>query len=288
MRSRVEAIRALLAAVLLLAACRAPTTTPDVSFDAERAYEHVVAQCELGPRPTGSQANLRTGEYILAQLEAVGWSAQVQEFSYRGVTGRNIIAARGAENTPVILGAHYDTRPVADRDPLYPDQPILGANDGASGVAVLLELARVLDADVSPVQLMFFDAEDRGNLDGWPFSVGAAYAAEQLQVEPSAVIVVDMIGDKEQQVYWEGNSDPGLREELWAVAAELGFQDYIIANERHTIIDDHLPFKQRGYRAVDMIDFDYPYWHTTQDTIDKVSPESLGRIGRTLETWLES
>jgi Zn-dependent M28 family amino/carboxypeptidase len=191
----------------------------------------------------------------------------------------------------VIIGAHYDTRPVADQDP-NPDQrqqPILGANDGASGVAVLLELARVLEQEQleRQVWLAFFDAEDRGRLDGWPFSVGAREMAQNLVIRPQAVVVVDMIGDADQNIYYERNSDPELSAELWAIAGELGYSDSIIPQAKHTIIDDHLPFIEQGIPSVDMIDFDYPYWHTLEDTADKVSPTSLERVGRTLEVWLE-
>jgi Zn-dependent M28 family amino/carboxypeptidase len=150
-------------------------------------------------------------------------------------------------------------------------------------------MARVLEADKlkNEVWLAFFDAEDRGRLDGWPFSVGARQMAENLIVAPQAVVVVDMIGDADQNIYLEQNSTPALRRELWAVAGELGYQAYIIPELRHTIIDDHIPFLERGIPAIDIIDFDYPYWHTTADTADKVAPESLERVGRTLEVWLE-
>ncbi|HNT06377.1 MAG TPA: M28 family peptidase, partial [Anaerolineae bacterium] len=185
--------------------------------------------------------------------------------------------------------AHYDTRPIADRDPTDPTQPVPGANDGASGVAVLLELARVLDQSKvnKQVWLAFFDAEDCGNINGWPFSVGAAHMAEHLSVQPKAVVVVDMVGDEDQRFMWETASNDALNRSLWAVAADLGYQHQFIPRLGYSIIDDHVPFLQRGFAAIDIIDFDYPYWHTTQDTPDKVSPESLQRIGRVLQKWLE-
>jgi Zn-dependent M28 family amino/carboxypeptidase len=188
-----------------------------------------------------------------------------------------------------MLGAHYDTRSVANRDPVDPTQPVPGANDGASGVAVLLELARSVEVDKGPLEvwLAFFDAEDQGNINGWPFSVGASFMAQHLSAKPQAVVVVDMVGDLEQEFLWERNSDPDLSRTLWTIAADLGYEANFVPQEGYAIIDDHLPFRQQGLVAVDIIDFDYPYWHTTEDTPDKVSPESLQRVGRVLETWLE-
>jgi Zn-dependent M28 family amino/carboxypeptidase len=246
-------------------------------------------QCGFGPRPPGS-ANLRLlGDHILAVAEGYGWSTEAQEFVYDEVTLRNLVARKGS-GPVVILGAHYDTRPFADNDPPETQaQYILGANDGASGVAVLLELARVLDMARVPyeVQLVFFDAEDSGHLGDWPFSVGAEQYAGALEVEPKYVIVVDMVGDLDQQFYWEGYSDPDLNREIWELAAELGYGEQFVPQVRWQIIDDHLPFVDRGWTAIDVIDFEYAYWHTTQDTADKVSAESLARIGTVLEVFLE-
>lgn len=117
--------------------------------------------------------------------------------------------------------------------------------------------------------------------------VGAREMAQNLVVRPQAVVVVDMVGDADQDIYYERYSTPELSAELWAIAADLGYSDSIIPEPKHTIIDDHLPFVEQGIPAVDIIDFDYPYWHTLEDTADKVSPTSLERVGRTLEVWLE-
>ncbi len=264
--------------------------SPNLSFSGDVAYQHVLAQIAIGPRPTGSDAGWATGNFIIAELDKAGWSAESQEFLFKGVKGRNIIGRKGS-GPIIIIGAHYDTRPAADQeqDAALRAEWIDGANDGASGVAVLLELARVLDSETlkNEVWLAFFDAEDRGRLDGWPFSVGARQMAQELTVNPQAVVVVDMIGDAGQQLYYEHNSTDELSIEIWAVAAELGYQDHFIPEFRHTIIDDHIPFLERLIPAVDIIDFDYPYWHTVEDTADKVSPESLERVGRTLQVWLE-
>ncbi|MGC8879341.1 MAG: M28 family peptidase [Anaerolineae bacterium] len=260
-------------------------------FDGTRAYQFVLEQLALGPRPVGSTAGWKTGDYIIRQLEEFGWDVSTQEFTYKGVKGRNIIG-KGGSGPILILGAHYDTRPVADQDPdpAKRDEPILGANDGASGVAVLLELARVLDRSAlkREVWLTFFDAEDRGRLNGWPFSVGAMEMALRLTRLPEAMVLVDMIGDADQQIYFEHNSHPKLAAEIWEIAKSLGYEEHFIPQLKYTIIDDHLPFAQRGIPAVDIIDFDYPYWHTTQDNADKVSAASLHRVGHTLQVWLES
>jgi glutaminyl-peptide cyclotransferase len=274
----------LLSAVLATAGCRHQR----VSFDGQKAYEQVLKQCAFGARPVGSEENRQTADYISTTLQKLGWAVEVQDFTYRGVMGRNVIASRGT-GPLVLLGAHYDTRSVANRDPVDPTQPVPGADDGASGVAVLLELARTLDMDQVPfeVWLVFFDAEDQGDINDWPFSVGASYMAQHLTSKPQAVVVVDMVGDQEQQFLWEANSDADLERTLWAIAANLGYEDNFIPRVGFALIDDHLPFRQEGLVAVDIIDFDYPYWHTAEDTPDKVSPDSLQRVGRVLETWLE-
>jgi len=271
---------------ILTGGCRASPARQ--TFDGQRAYQHVVAQCNLGPRPAGSAAGWATGDYIITELEKLGWAVTSQEFTYKGIKGRNVVGRRG-RGSVIILGAHYDTRPYADHDPVDRNQPILGANDGASGVAVLLELAHCLDENQlqNEVWLVFFDAEDRGRLDGWPFSVGAEFFANELEEIPEYVIVVDMIGDTDQNIFFEHNSDVALQKQIWTVAADLGYQRYFVPEYKWTIMDDHIPFARRGIRAVDIIDFDYPYWHTTQDTPDKVSPESLYRVGRVLEELLE-
>ncbi len=269
---------------------RPPLLAPP-SFDGEMAYRHLLAQVEIGPRPTGSKAGRATGDFIMAQLNKAGWPVESQKFIFKGVEGRNIIGRRGS-GPIIILGAHYDTRPAADHDPnpAQRSQWIDGANDGASGVAVLLELARTLESGrlKNEVWLTFFDAEDRGGLDGWPFSVGARHMAENLAVNPQSVIIIDMVGDAKQNIFFERYSTAALQNEVWAVAAELGYEAHFIPQPRTAIIDDHIPFLERNIPAIDIIDFDYPYWHTLADTPDKVTPASLERVGRTLEVWLES
>jgi Zn-dependent M28 family amino/carboxypeptidase len=244
----------------------------------------------FGPRPAGSAALAESAGYITGTLVALGWAVDAQAFELHGLPLRNLVARANVGRGPVvILGAHYDTRPVADRDPLDPAQPYLGANDGASGTAVLLELARTLDLEYIPyeVWLVFFDGEDRGGLDGWDYAEGARRFAADLAVTPAFVIVVDMVGDREQQLPFEENSTPEIRDAIWAVAARLGYGEVFLARPGQRITDDHVPFLERGIKAVDIIDFDYPYWHTAEDTADKVSADSLARVGRTLEVYLE-
>ena len=257
-------------------------------FDGQRAYRLVEDQVALGPRPTGSQASFQTGQLILQALEDAGWSSGVHEFTYLGAAGRNLIGTAGS-GPVLLLGAHYDTRRQADRDPVSPTEPVLGANDGASGVAVLLELARSLDPTSlrNEVWLVFFDAEDNGGLDGWDWIAGSRAFAAQLTEVPEAAVIVDMVGDSDQQIYIDRNSDAVLSADLWAIAAGLGYEQYFIPVPLYAMLDDHTPFAELGIPAVDIIDFDYPYWHTTQDTADKVSPGSLERVGRVLEVWLE-
>jgi len=281
--------------VLLLAACRAPTPSVPLTFSGERAYEWVTRQCDLGYRITGTEANRQAGDMFIDELRAQGWEVYEQTFTYKETPVRNILAWKGEATDgggAVLVGAHYDTRRSADMED--PAQPVLGANDGASGVAVLLELARSLSWDTKSrrIYLAFFDAEDNGRLDGWDWIVGSSYMAahwgEAGESPLAAVVVVDMIGDADQQVYYERNSDPDLSRVLWDIAAELGYGDRIIPQYRHAMLDDHIPFAQKSIPAVLMIDFDYPYWHTLQDTPDKVSAESLEAVGRTVEVWLES
>ncbi|NIQ57794.1 MAG: M28 family peptidase, partial [Gemmatimonadetes bacterium] len=159
-----------------------------------------------------------TGDYIISHLQEQGWVVETQEFTYRDTPVRNVIGRPSAGSDPgvegppvIVLGAHYDTRRSADKED--PAVPVLGANDGASGVAVLLELARTLDRDKlqHQVWLAFFDAEDNGNLDGWEWCVGSSHMAAHLPVAPQAVVVVDMVGDADQQLYLERNSDAILQ-----------------------------------------------------------------------------
>jgi len=264
-----------------------PEAAP-VAFDGQRALADVETQVAFGARTPGSAGQARVLEWMRAELSAAGWDSRIQSAEMLGHPIQNLIAWRGDEPPQVILGAHYDSRLFADHDPdpFKQLQPVPGANDGASGVAVLLELARTLPEDAPPLWLVFFDAEDNGDIHGWDWILGSRAFVEQLKERPEAVVIVDMIGDAEQDIYIERNSDPVLVNEIWAAAADLGYADRFIAQPKHSMLDDHTPFLQAGIPAVDIIDFDYPYWHTTADTPDKVSAESLAAVGETLREWL--
>jgi hypothetical protein len=266
-----------------------PTPTPqDMPFSGELAMQHAAAQMQWVPRHPGTEGARLCGDYILAQLAALGWAAEEQPFVYQETACRNLIGKRGS-GPILIIGAHYDTRRYADSDPdpANHDQPVPGANDGASGVAVLLELARVLRPEElgRTIWLTAFDAEDNGGIDGWDWIVGSRYMAENLTETPQGMVLVDMIGDAGLQIYYERHSTTELKEGIWQVAADLGYEAFI-PQEKYSIIDDHIPFLQQGIPAVDLIDFDYPYWHTVADTLDKISAASLEAVGRTLEQWL--
>jgi Zn-dependent M28 family amino/carboxypeptidase len=266
------------------------TLASPAQFDGERALADVAYQVELGPRTPGSEAHDQVVDWMLEQLEGAGWQAEVQESELNGQRIRNVVARRSDNAPQILLGAHYDTRLLADQDadPALSALPVPGANDGASGVAVLLELARTLPQESVPVWLVFFDAEDSGRLPGWEWIMGSRSFASTMDVRPQAVVIVDMIGDADLDIYYERNSDPALSEEIWTQAAALGYDEQFIAEPNHSMTDDHTPFLELGIPAVDIIDFDYPYWHTGQDTLDKVSADSLEAVGRTLWHWILS
>jgi glutaminyl-peptide cyclotransferase len=264
---------------------------PHAVFQGERALAFAAKQMTFGPRIPGSTAHRMAGDWIVECLEETGWETELQEFTYQEAKLRNIIGSwePGSGERPILLGAHYDTRPVADRDDEFPLKPVPGANDGASGVAVLLELARVIAGNRSSqdVWLVFFDGEDSGGLQNWDWVVGSSYFALEISFTPSSVIIVDMVGDRDLNLYFERNSTPELAQSVWQIANTMQYEDFIPV-EKYALLDDHTPFLERGFQAIDIIDFDYPYWHTTEDTIDKISSESLEQVGRTLQAWLEA
>ena len=266
---------------------RAPL--PDaVTFDSSHAYTDILTQITFGPRIVGSEGHAKIRKWIRSELESAGWMVEIQQTERMGHPIYNITAKRNADPPQIILGAHYDSRMFADQDPTPGRQaePVPGANDGASGVAILLELARSLPKDSQPVWLVFFDAEDNGNIEGWDWILGSSAFAEKLTVQPRAVVIVDMIGDADLNIYLEKNSNITLRTEIWSTAEKLGYGDKFINKEKFSMLDDHTPFLEAGIPAVDIIDFDYPYWHTTQDTPDKVLAESLQAVGDTLLNWI--
>jgi Zn-dependent M28 family amino/carboxypeptidase len=257
-------------------------------FDSSHAYADVLTQISFGPRIVGTEAHARTRKWISSELETAGWIVDIQQTERMGHPIYNIIAKRNADPPQIILGAHYDTRMYADQDPTpgRQSEPVPGANDGASGVAILLELARSLPKDTQSVWLVFFDAEDNGNIEGWDWILGSRAFAEEYAIQPRAVVIVDMIGDADLNIYLEKNSNIVLRTEIWSTAEKLGYSDKFLNKEKFSMLDDHTPFLEAGIPAVDIIDFDYPYWHTLQDTPDKVSAESLQVVGDTLLNWI--
>lgn len=257
-------------------------------FDGQRAYADVVTQVNFGARTPGSQAHAEARAWMEEELLRAGWQVEVQESEAMGHPIFNLVAKRGEAPPQIILGAHYDSRLFADQDPNPSNRslPVPGANDGASGVAVLLELARTLPEDTPSLWLVFFDAEDNGRIAGWDWILGSREFVKNNPIQPQAVVIVDMIGDAELQIYQERNSSPQLTAEIWAAAQTLGYDDTFIPEYKFSILDDHIPFLEAGIPAVDIIDFDYPYWHTLEDTPDKVSPQSLQIVGETLTAWL--
>ncbi len=265
-------------------------------FDGGSAMKFLEDQCDIGYRYPGTPEHRRLQRYIVSQLKEFGANISLQPFDGVLSTGDtlhlvNIIANYNMKaGKRILLGAHYDTRPWADQDPdpAKRSQPIMGANDGASGVAVLLEIARLLGEQTPPVgvDLVFFDGEDYGEATkAWDFCLGSKHFASTLKgYRPAAAIILDMIGDKDLSVNMEGYSraaSPEVVDKLFSIAEELGIKQFV-REPGETIIDDHLPFIQAGIQAVDLIDFDYPYWHTVSDTPDKCAPESLDAIGRVL------
>jgi Zn-dependent M28 family amino/carboxypeptidase len=172
-------------------------------------------------------------------------------------------------------------------DEIAQSSPVPGANDGASGVAVLLELARTLPPlDDQQIWLVFFDLEDQGRINGWEWIIGSRAFVQNLSEKPDRVVILDMIGDADLQIYREWGSDPTITDAIWETASRLGYGDAFVNEVKYSILDDHVPFIDAGIPAVDIIDFDYPYWHTLEDTADKVSPRSLEIIGLTITAWL--
>jgi len=257
-------------------------------FNGNRALADVETQVSFGARIPGSTAHSHALEWMQTELTAAGWESRLQNAEMLGHPITNVIAQRGEAAPKIILAAHYDSRLLADQDtdPANRLKPVPGANDGASGVAVLLEMARVLPQDAPALWLVFFDAEDNGDIQGWDWILGSRAFVEQLETHPEAVVIVDMIGDADQNIYMEANSDPQISNEIWSIAAELGYEERFIPQTKYSMLDDHTPFLETGIPAIDIIDFDYPYWHTLADTPDKVSAESLEAVGRTLQVWL--
>jgi Zn-dependent M28 family amino/carboxypeptidase len=283
----------LLIAVIYPAGCSVINQTeksiPD--FNGERAYKDVKYQVSLGPRIPGTLGQEQFLKWLNEELAKYDWEVELQAHEIKGNTIINVVASRGEDGQYILLGAHYDTRIYADLDPDpgMRSLPVPGANDGGSGVAVLLEMARILPDELPvPVQLVFFDAEDNGGIGDWDWILGSRAFVQQLEIPPEAAIIVDMVGDADLKIYKEHNSDDDLMEQIWEQARLLGYDEVFLPEYKFSVLDDHTPFLEAGIPAVDIIDLDYPYWHTTADTADKVSVESLQIVGDTLMAWILS
>ncbi len=282
-----------------LVGCQA--TVP--KFDSQRAFGFLTAQCDFGPRNPGSPGYEQCRQYLLANFAQLADTVFQQEFQATdALTGikyqsHNIIAQFAVGKEPrILIGAHWDTRPRADHDPnrTRRSEPILGANDGASGVAVLLELATGMHASPPPVgvDLVLFDAEDMGISDEpQTYALGSRVFARELPIrKPDYAIVIDMIGDRDLEIPVERNSmlqNPALVKELWELARVLklsAFQPRIGVS----VYDDHIPlWEEAAIPAIDIIDFHYPnryqnFWHTHQDVPANCSAASLEQVGTLL------
>ena len=262
---------------------RSPIPGPS-SFDSSRAWAHLERQVALGPRPAGSAAIAECRRYIVAQLKAAGLTAREQAFDARTPSGTirmvNLIATiPGRRSDRIALATHYDTK-------LFKEFRFVGASDGASSTAAVLELARVLASrrNEFTIELLFFDGEEavvewRGNdrIYGSRHYVQAAREAGTLG-GLKALILLDMIGDRELTIRQDANSTPWLNDIVWASAARLGHRPSFL-DEEMAIEDDHLPFMEAGVPSIDIIDFDYAAWHTAADTIERLSARSLQIVG---------
>ena len=298
LRSRPGGIVISLLGICFFAVGAAAGDPASVGFDGERAYGDLLAQMALGPRTPGSTAIAKVRELILDKLGRNGFSTGTQEFhAFSEVTASNFKAInlygvfpKGAK-VRYLVSAHYDSRPVADRDPDPSKRtlPVPGANDGASGVAVLLELSRAVPrlAAGHGIALVFFDAEDCGlssQTEG--FCLGSRYMAKHLPAGLDFEIGVnlDMVGDADLRIPHEALSlkhCPAVVRAFWAIGTRL-HPGIFVDEPGPSVYDDHMPFVEAGKAYIDIIDFDYPAWHTTGDTGDKCSAASLKAVGDTV------
>lgn len=290
----------------------AGATVIPAPYDADRAFGYLLEICELGPRPSATPAMRRQQELLTAFFEQRGAAVELQRFEVRhpqtgeAVELANLIASWHPQRPKrFLLCAHYDTRPFPDRDPVNPRGRFVGANDGGSGVAALMELSNhfeQLPADVG-VDIVLFDGEELVYEEGRDdYFLGSTYFARTYLANPPAVpyragVLLDMVGDKELKIYYERNSWNYAREvckSVFATAETLGV-DAFVPRIRHEIRDDHLPLNQIArIPTIDLIDFDYPrpgigapqYWHTTRDVPENCSGHSLATVVYVVHQWL--
>jgi len=292
--SRARAVAA--AGLVLVLACQARAGAGHGrEFNGQTAFGYVEQQMDFGPRVPNTPGHERTGAWLEAQLRQRADTVIVQTFTQRTSRGatlrlRNLFARFRPQATErVLFLAHWDTRPKADKSPNLGQQqlPVPGANDGASGVAVLLGVADALKARAPQVgvDLLFVDGEDWGDFsDSTETLLGARYFAGHLPPGYTTLFAVlfDMVGDKDLQFLQEGYSvsrAPEVVQRVWDTAAQLGYGRVFVPRVGEALTDDHVPLQQAGIRAIDVIDFTFPYHHTTEDTIDKVSAASLQIVG---------
>jgi glutaminyl-peptide cyclotransferase len=262
-----------------------PQATSATAFDSARAFEHLKRLVEIGPRPAGSGGAEKTRAYIKAEMKALGLAVSEQGFEASTPVGRvrmvNLrVTIPGASNTGrLIIAGHYDTK-------LFEDITFVGANDAGSSTAFLIEFARVLKdrRNALPIELLFLDGEEAygewstGNTFGSRHYVLEASQSAASLKQIKAMILVDMIADKQLTFKRDENSTPWLTDIIWSAARKLDRPAF--SAETTFVEDDHLPFLRAGIPAVDIIDLEYPdasnrYWHTVEDTLDKVSPHGL-------------
>lgn len=272
----------------------ASSGAPYPRFDGAAAYELVQRQVAFGPRVPGTEGHRAMAAWVEEYLRQRADTLIVQRFTHVSVDGVslpmvNFLARFRPSSRPVLLLAHWDTRPRADAayDPADREKPVPGANDGASGTAVLLELANVLAQTPPPraVDILLVDGEDYGDFAvGEDVFLGSRHFAANLPQGYRAEygVLLDMVGDRDLNIYVEGNSNrlaPEVVDRVWNIARRLGFNDIFHRETRHTVNDDHIPLNNAGIPTIDVIDFDYAYWHTPEDTPDKVTASSLGAVG---------
>ena len=255
------------------------------AFDAGRAFEHIRQLVAIGPRPPGSSGSRQAREYIIAELKRSGITATEQRFDavtpFGPMQMTNVLARiPGQRPERLLIGGHYDTK-------LYRQFRFVGANDGGSSTAMLLELGRVLAQRKSPltIELAFFDGEE-ALLPNWgegDNTYGSRHYVAAAQKDGSlgtvkGLVLVDMVGDRQLNILREGHSTRWMMDLIWASAARLGHRAAFL-DEGFAVDDDHRPFLVAGVPAVNVIDLDYAAWHTPNDTLDQVSARSLQFVG---------
>lgn len=274
-------------AVLFVLGCSASSQTAATqasAFDGNRAWEHLKNQVAIGPRVAGTPANAETRQYIITSLAAFGIKAVEQPFETDTPIGRvkmaNVIATLpGDRPERIAIASHFDTK-------LFKEIRFVGANDSASSTAALIELGRVLQNKPRPftIELLFLDGEEAfvqwagtDHTYGSRYYVDAARKAATL-ASLKALILLDMIGDRNLNIRREENSTRWLTDIIWSTARRLGYERHFLPDIT-PIEDDHVEFLQAGVPAVDIIDLDYPAWHTADDTLDNVGAKSLQIVG---------